>query len=306
MKHRLVAISWVVALLACGCGGGGGGAVDARGSYDAANRTDRVYVIKQVTLPATQEDVNASKFEMPGSGFPVNKLGALLQVMMDMLEGVPVQADLDANYLAGEALQVMIVRSGGLTGVDDGVTGYYAEVDDADDPANAANNWAGEGEFTQRGDTHKMIWTTGVIDNGELVASGDASILFTFLLPMFTGETPTGSEGCFPVVRATITEDSLIGAAGNAVTPEEFEASVLPLAARLLTQAIVEDKPKKSQIKAMFDENDDDEVTALELAESDLMATLGMPDVDIDGDDILDHLSQGILFEAVRADLLSE
>ena len=240
---------------------------------------------------------------MPGSGFPVNKLGALLQVMMGMLEGVPVQADLDANYLAGEALQVMVVRSAGLTS-DDGVTGSYAEVDAADDPVNAANNWDGAGQFNQRGDTYKMIWNTGVLDSGELVANGDASILFTFLLPMFAGETPTGSEGCYPVVRATITEDSLIGAAGNAVTPEEFEASVLPLAARLLTTAIVENKPGKAQIKSMFDDNDDDEVTATELAESDLMATLGMPDVDIDGDDILDHLSQDILFEAVRADLI--
>lgn len=90
------------------------------------------------------------------------------------------------------------------------------------------------------------------------------------------------------------------------MTPEEFNASVLPLAARLLTRAIEEDQPKKAQIKGMFDDNDDDEITVLELETSNTMASLSSPDCDLDGDSTFDHLSQGILFEAVRAELITE
>jgi len=304
---KSTSILCAVCVLGLGCGGGGDSEPDARPGFDAANRTEYVYILKQVTLPATQADVDASKIEFPGSGVPVNKLGAMLQVLVDLLEGIPVQEDLDANFLAGEALQVFMARSATLDGVDNGVTGHYAQVADVDDPADPSNNWDGSGQFKLRAGA-EFIQTIdeGTIDGGDYTGVGNDEISFSVLLPLWAGEDPIGSEGTYPQIRATIDGDTMSGAIANAVTPEEFDASVLPLAARLLTQVLVEDKPRESDVDAMFDTNHDGEVTVEELRNSDTMATLGAPDVDLDGDTANDHLSQGILFEAVRCELVSE
>lgn len=291
--------SALLSAIVLGCGGGGDSTPDARGSYDAANRTDHFYVAIEVILPRTPEDVNASKFLFPGSGIPVNKLGAMFQVMLDMLDPVPVQEELNANMLNGEALQVGVFRTAGLD-ADNGATAMYVHVDDVDDPADPSNNWDGEGAFRLAAGQTLTETYTAVLEGGVIEAVGTSERIGTMTLPFFAGEEPVMSHGVHSVLRGTLTEDEFNGFIASAATPEQFIDNVVPSGARLMTRAIAEDVPMKADIKAYFDENDDDVITDTEMIESDIFATLSQPDIDLDDDGTYDHVSQAVLLRMVR------
>lgn len=298
--------SFVVIAFVLGCGGGGDSTPDARGSYDAANRIDRYYVAIEVGLPRTPEQVNATKYEFPGSGIPVNKLGAMFQVMLDMMDPLPIQDELDANMLNGEALQVGMFRTVGLGATDHGATAMYVHVVDADDPVDPSNNWAGDGTFRlDAGQTLDETYTAN-LEGGEILAVGTSERIGTMTLPFFAGEEPVMSHGVHSVLSGTLTEDEFDGFIASAATPQQFIDNVVPSGARLLTRAIEANVPKKEDIKNFFDKDDNDVITEAELAESATFATLSQPDVDLDGDSIYDHVSQAVLLRMVRCQPLEE
>jgi len=297
--------SVVTTALLFGCGGGAS-TPDARGSFDAAIRTQRFYVAIDVVLPRTPEQVSATKYLFPGAGIPVNKLGAMFQVMLDMLDPIPVQEELSANMLAGEGLQAAMFRAAGLDANDHGVTGVYVHVVDADDPPDPSNNWDGEGTF--RLDTGQTLdeTYTAVLEGGTIEAVGTDERIGTMALPFFSDEGPVISHGVHSVLRGTLTEDEFDGFIASAATPEQFIDNVVPSGARLMTRGIAEDVPKKADIKNFFDANDDDVVTEEELANSATFATLSQPDVDLDEDGTYDHVSQAVLLRMVRCQPITE
>jgi len=79
---------------------------------------------------------------------------------------------------------------------------------------------------------------------------------------------------------------------------------IYPPIAALLTRAIAMGTPMSATIQSLFDANADDIVTAEELIANDTMASLTAADLDLDGDDVTDHISVGVQFEAVRCQLV--
>jgi hypothetical protein len=289
-----------------GCGDDGGDANPDARRFDALDiqRSDRAYVVKRFVLPATMEDVDAGKFTFPGSNeIPVNKLGAITQVLIDLLEGLPVQQGIDDNFAAGQALQVIVINSGDPTGYDDGVTGQFALAEDTD--GDASNNFSGTAELRiAAGEALDTKWVMGTLDAGELRATGTGMIDVTIQIPIFDGEAPLEVPGMYGQLRSTMTEDSLNGHAASAILPQEIYDHVYPVSARLLTQAIQMELPRADDIRGLFDANNDDEVTVQELIDNPTLASLTLPDVDTDGDGEPDRISQSIRAEAVRVTLV--
>ena len=60
-------------------------------------------------LPASNEEAASAAFVFPGRAIPVNKMGSLIVLLLGLLEGIPVQSDLDANMAAGNSLQILRV-----------------------------------------------------------------------------------------------------------------------------------------------------------------------------------------------------
>lgn len=299
---------WGLALVlsAAACGGGEGGPDARLTGFDAPNRTDRYYVVQRFILPTTLEEVNDGKFEFPGSGLPVNKMGALIQVQMDLLEGLPVQAEMDAAFAAGEARQLLGVRSGPLELTDGGANGLYARVVDADDPVDPSNDYSGTAQFRLApGEMVGNTWS-GSVSAGTVLGNGDiyADNAYAWALPLIAGEEPVLAIGRHGLSRATVTEDTMVGWGASGITRAEVDALVLPPTAALLTRGIAENVARKNDIKNLFDTNNDDIVTPAELIASPTMATLLQPDMDLDGDGTNDHISQSLAFEAVRAELV--
>lgn len=305
MKRQIITIGAALSCALLGCDGGSDATPDARPLADAAMQSDRAYVVKRIVLASTADEVEASKFEFPGSGIPVNKVGSLVQVMLGFLEGLPVQADLDANMLAGLARQVAVIRSAPLGGFDDQVTGYLVNVVDVDEPADPANDFDGAGQFRlAAGVSTEAHWTSGSVDNGMLVAHGDADTTITIEIPLFSDGAAAGVPGVYAQTRGTLTEDGYTGVAASAITRAQLEATVYPVTARLLTAGLQLPVAKAQDISNLFDTNMDGEVTVEELIASPTMATLTSEDMDLDGDGTNDHISQGILIETVRAELV--
>ncbi|HUH01222.1 MAG TPA: hypothetical protein VML75_04455 [Kofleriaceae bacterium] len=302
--QRIALLIGVVSHLVA-CGGGGNTDPDARPRADATMQIERAYVVKRIVLASTVEQVEASQFVFPGSGVPVNKVGALVQVMLGLLEGIPVQADLDANILAGLARQVAVIRSAPLDGFDDQVTGYLVNATDVDDPADPTNDFNGAGQFRlAAGVATDPHWTTGSIDGGELVAHGNAESSITIEIPLFAEDPAAGVPGVYAQTRGTITEEGFVGAAASAITRAELEATVYPVTARLLTMGLQLPVARAEDISNLFDTNKDGMVTVEELIANPTMATLTSEDMDLDGDTVNDHISQGILIETVRVELV--
>ncbi len=293
-------------VLGVGCGGGDS-SPDARPSFDAPNRSDFYFIVDKIVFPSTDEQVNASKFEFPGSGIPVNKLGALLKVMLDMLEGIPVQAEMEANILNGEGLQMNVFHLVSLTGNDEGGTAQYARVEDVDDPPDPSNNWDGEGTFRVLAGTEIIdAYKTASLVDGQFLGIGDDETDVPMLQPVVAGEEPYMSHGVHMMLRGTLDENGFDGAIGSAATPEEFIANVTPSGSRMMTRAIAEGTAGAQDIKNLFDENDDDVITEEELATSPTFATLSQPDIDLDGDGTYDHVSQALLVHMVPCQPLAE
>jgi hypothetical protein len=251
--------------------------------------------------------VNASKFEFPGSGIPVNKLGALLGVMLDMLDPLPIQDELDANVLNGEGMQMGVFHLAGLDVDDYGGTADYAQIEDVDDPADPTNNWDGEGTFRlASGTTVVLAYKTASLVDGEFLGVGDDETDVPMLQPMVAGEPPYVSHGVHNMLRGTLTEDEFVGALGSVATKQEFIDNVAPSGAYMMTRAIAEGTEGAQDIKNLFDENDDDIITVEEISTSATFDTLSTPDVDLDGDGTYDHVSQAVLVHMVRCQPLVE
>ena len=90
----------------------------------------------------------------------------------------------------------------------------------------------------------------------------------------------------------------------SVVSIETLETDVYPGIAEILTRGIREGVPQAATIKVIYDTNDDDVVTVQELIDSDQMASLTSPDVDLDGDGVNEYISQGIAIEGTRIELV--
>lgn len=287
----------VVLLGVCAACGGD----DATGGPDAAPlvRADRDHVLSHYTLPAEFEHVEAGSFEFPNSDGAVNNLGTTIVALIDLLEGIPVQADFEAGLEAGAALQGMRVHSAAPED-DPEVSVTFSDLIDVDDPADPSDDFGGEGQFEA---VSLEPYGEGTLEDGTLDVSSDtADVIVAF--PLILGGEVSRVHGTAPRVRVELTDDGFAGAYAAAITVEALHADVYPAIASLVNRAIAENTPKAPQLRSVFDGNSDGTVTVAELQASPTLQQLTRPDLDLDGDGAMDHLSVGMPFEGVRAEFV--
>jgi hypothetical protein len=295
---RSSSLCLALALLGGACGGGGDPGPDAR----PIEREDRDYVLSRLILPTTGEEAIDAAFVLPGSTEPVNAMGFLIVSMLDLLEGIPVQAELDANHAAGVSLQVVRVYSAAPTFNDTQAETQFADVVDADEPADASNDFGGAGQFRLGGGAFEP-YTDAELEGGVLAGDhADGSVVYGFAL--IAGQPVMRVTVEHPHIELTMTEDGLEGRAGGMLTVATLHGEVYPVIAQLVTRAITEGTPNAATLTSIFDADSDMDVTVEELMASPTLQSLTRPDVDVDGDGVGDYLSVAIRAEAVRAEIV--
>jgi hypothetical protein len=306
MNGKTIAMTVLAAVLGSAACGGGDGKPDARRiDIDAPNRSQRAYLVKRTILPTSMALVDEAKFDYPGSGIPVNKLGAMTKVLLDLMPELDIQGDLDDGYARGDVRQVIVFNSAPLDQNDGGVIGFVGYVVDADDPVDVSNDFEPMSQFRlEPGTELKQVYFSGSLADGVISTVGDADTAFILRMPFFADSDPLEMPGVYAQIRLDITEDGATGEGGSAITLQQVQDVVFPMSARYLTEAIAADVARKDDIKNLFDENNDDVISLAEVRDSPTMATLAQPDMDLDGDSQLDHLSQGVSYELVRVQLV--
>lgn len=291
---------------AVACGDGGTATPDARPTYDARpiERSDRAYLFKTVRLPVDADDVDAAAFDYPGTTRPANKMGGLTTVLLDLMEGIPVQDNIDAGYADGTVMHLYVIHSGDPAEDDPQVRlTFYPVVEDGDD--DPTNNFDGDAmiripdgaEAIDMGDGYQIV-------DGTLVGYGPEQLSTTWLLKYLAERDPYPTPGSYTTFRLQFDGAALTGHNGGVISPMTLETVTYPGIAEVLTYAIENDAPRADQIAGLYDANMDGVITAQEIATNDQMASLASPDVDMDGDGVPDHVSQGSGLELVRVTLV--
>ncbi len=293
-------------ILVVGCGGGDNDAPDATPGIDATPvvRTDHTYIVKTVTLPTTMEEVEETRFDWPNTDFPSNKIGETIIVLIGLARGIDVQGNINAGFQDRGVWLMYVINSGDLDSTDTGVTVSTAWVVDAD--GNPDNDFDGTGQVRLAdGEQLTVIHEGASLEGGMLVGHGnvDQSVGYPLYFLELT-EPIWDSRGVYAHTRVAIDEDGFSGEVANATTTAELRSDGFPGLAALLTRTLVLGTPNSDQVALIFDDNDDGEVTIAELETSDTLATLTTPDLDLDGDEVNEHLSQGVYVEAVRVELV--
>ncbi len=262
-------------------------------------RTERVYVVESIRFPRDRDDVFEMAFEYPGVEGEVNRAGGLTTLLMDLTEGVPVEQHIADGFAAGRGLKAYSVESGALDSADPSVTIRSADVlydsDAVESPfeRDAMLRLADGKDLVVLGDSFDLR-------DEQLTGSGNAGNRNTLSLEFLPELDPTTVGGVETRFRATIDEDTLVAVEGALTTPEQFRAEVFPGIAAALTEVLRVEGPRAGQVDGLFDLDDDGVVTVEELEQSDQLATLIDPDVDLDGDGVTDHISQSLEFTARR------
>jgi hypothetical protein len=302
---KLILVSVALSALAGACGDGGSDAADAAPELDARpiERTRRAYVLTRTLLPTNQDEVADASFDYPGTDFPVNKMGGLTTVLLDLVPELDVQGNVDGGIQSGEVLGLWVIESGPLDEDDPAPTAYFAQAVDAD--ADPTNTLTGTGQVRLApGEQLVPIITDATLSGGMLVGHGDADTQYSFRLKLLPDTDPYDTWGYYGHLRVAITEAGFTGQASSAATPEDLHTYVYPGIADVLTRAIEQDVARATEIRGIFDDNSDDTVTVQELIDNDTMASLTQPDVDLDEDGVNDHVSQGSTIEAVAVELV--
>jgi hypothetical protein len=305
MVKRLVwlgASAWALAA----CGGGDAGP-DATPPIDARPivRTDRAYCVSRIDLPHTPEDVEAQSFDFPGTSRPVNKMGELTTVLLQLAEGLGVEDSVNDGVLSGETLYVYVVRSGPLDEDDPAPTVSYAQVQDADEPPDPSNNLGGQGQMRVLDGTVIVPFIDDAsLSDSMLEGEGDPTFSFVSQMRFHPDARVAVTAGKWPKMRATFDADGVDVVVGSLVTIEELQAGLYPTIAETFTIGIQTGSPRAAEISGIYDLDMDGTVTTQELIDNDTMATLVQPDVDIDSDGVYDHLSQAAKVRAVPVELV--
>jgi len=306
MKISLLCTAFLVAC--AGCGDGGSDSADAAPAFDARpiDRTERAYILSRIVLPTTGEEVDASSFLYPGTDYPVNKMGGLTSVMLDLVQPISVQAQIDLSITDGEVLHGWILDTGPLDEDDPAPTADFVRLEDTDDPIDPSNNLGGTAQLRiAAGEQRVHAITVASMTGGTFEGHGDDETSWGYSLKIHPNEPAPTIYGVHANLRAIdLTDDGFTGASSSATTLEGLYADTYPSIGRLLTYAIEQDVPRATDIRGIFDKDGDGVVTTQELIDNDTMASLSQPDIDLDGDGVNDHISQGVLIEAVRFELV--
>ncbi|MFH1130783.1 MAG: hypothetical protein V1754_05570 [Pseudomonadota bacterium] len=250
-------------------------------------------VMNSITLPT-----NGSQFarDLDGNGTVENKFGAIFGAISGV--GLNLQEQLDFALEMGSVL--MLIELLGTSIVNDlNSVAQYHLGEDIDQ--NATDNFSGYEEFLLALDSPPGITLPGIITNGKFVG-GPGTVLAA--LPLLSGEAPVVLTLQKAFLEADVSPAGMAnGIIAGAITETELDTELLPALANLLTSVIVDpngDPGLIGLVKGLFDINPSDgTITANELKNNPLVKLLFKPDVDTNGDGVVDALSAGIGFTSV-------
>jgi hypothetical protein len=325
-------------LLACGalalvgCGGGDDDGDDGNNMQpeeDPAG-TDHTFVISELQVPSSANEATQLGLNIDGdeAGQADNALGGLLAALAG-------QADLDLNgtvndqVTSGGIVLLANLKATALTeATGAGLHVYLGDADtamptpctDPEDPETCGNHLMGTGMFDVSMDYGAKVVGTVV---GGSFSGGPGNITIELALAD-AASVPInliGARATASVSDTGIMNGKLGGALRDSDVQDELIPAVADLIASLLVTSECDGTPEGGccpadstgeQVLTFFDDNEDCEVTAEELAANSLISsTIGNPDLDLfdEGGDfnprqdgVKDSLSLGIGFTAVAGE----
>jgi hypothetical protein len=291
--RRTLAPLLPLVLIACG-GGGGGPEMGTRETWVAA----------QVLLPTNATDAGTYGFDVDGDTTVDNQLGAVLSALLSASGGLDLQGQADEAVSTGAAVQLVETTTGASAAVafQTGTPGT-APCTDPSDVLTCGQHLHGSTSFTASAPANPALAGTGT--SAAFQAGPGAA---TLQVPLFGAQAVT-----LPLVmaRASFTRSgaTLSGKVGGAVPMAAVDSVVVPALHDWIAAAVALDcsggacTPGSTgeALLSLFDTDGDGVVTLPELQGNPLISALLAPDVDTNGDHVLDALSVGFGYQLVGA-----
>lgn len=294
MRRALVPLlSCVLALAACSGGGGGGQVLGTR----------ETWVASQLILPTNASEATTYGFDVDGDGTVDNQLGNIIAALAGA-GSFDFQGAVDAAILTGAAVQLVETTTGASTAVafSTGVPGT-APCTDPSNLTTCGRHLNGTTSFTASPPVDPALVGTGT--SAAFQAGPGAA---TLQVPLFGGQALA-----LPLLmaRASFTRSgtTLSGKVGGAIPMAAVNGTIIPALYDWIVAAIALDCTGTTctpgslgeTLLALFDADHDGTVTLAEVQGNALVSSLFAPDVDTNGDHVLDALSAGFGYQLVGA-----
>lgn len=278
------------------------------------------YVISKATLPASATEAKWLGLDLDddADGRIDNQLGAILAALASVTGGV-LQEVFDVGISSGEAIILVDIQTPSFA--DASGVGVRIRLGADANPAPCASpddtvcggHLQGGASIGINTEMTLDLLGAGEFRGGELYA-GPIEATFTLELDILTRPLTLTLVG--GRAEATVTETGIEGVVGGGVSMDQVMNEVLPAVADLAARDCAGGDPcctpesPGAALVELFDEDADCAISVQELAESDLLAMLLRPDVDLlDGsggfapgsDGAMDSIALGLGFEAVSA-----
>jgi hypothetical protein len=294
MRRALVPLlPCVLALAACSGGGGGGQVLGTR----------ETWVASKLILPTNASEATTYGFDVDGDGSVDNQLGDIMAALTGV-GSFNFQGAVDAAILTGAAVQLVETTTGASTAVAFS-TGVPA-IAPCTDPSNlttCGRHLNGTTSFTA-----SPAVDPALVGTGTSVAFQAGPGAATLQVPLFGGHVLA-----LPLLmaRASFTRSgtTLSGKVGGAIPMAAVNGTIIPALYDWIVAAIALDCTGTTctpgslgeTLLALFDANHDGTVTLAEVQDNALISPLFAPDVDTNGDHVLDALSAGFGYQLVGA-----
>lgn len=327
----LLALCGALGLAACGGGGDDDDDANDDGNTDDNNTDDddgntddggvnpdgedHTYVIDAVNVPANAGEAGTIALDIDGDGRKDNALGGLLGLLSTA--GLDIKATVSEQVAIGGIILLANLKATDLTTAT-GV-GMYVYLGDDPNPApcdgetdtECGKHLAGDGTFGIADDSPLDAVVIGENAGGKFTG-GPGEVVIELSLSDLASPLQIRLIGA--KVEAQVAEGALSeGLLGGAITDADIDNELLPAVHEVIT-AIMEDEgcapapdccPADStgeDILGFLDSEPADCVITLEELQTNpiISATLGNPDLDLEGDDgVKDAISLGVGFSAV-------
>ena len=323
MKLRLAFVTAIgsLALAACGSddGNSGGDTVNPDGTHTQ-------YVADTITIPSSPAEASQLGVDLDEDDVVDNALGQNLSILAS--QGVDLQGSVDEAIATGSVILLANVQATALdnaTGV--GFSAYLganpspAACTNPDDITTCGNHLDGSAAFEVDPASPTDALLVGNLVGGTFDTTAVGNV--TLQLEIVEGQPPLelnliGARTEFGASATSLSSGKL----GGAITEDEARNNILPVIVNLVQAVVVEDctgtpgdcctaGSTGETVLNIFDPSSADcMVSAQEVEENDLIATVLSPDVDlldasgnfaINGDGEDDSISLGLGFTAVGA-----
>ena len=249
-------------------------------------------VINKLKLP---ESGTAYAVDLDGNGTKDNQIGLIMSTIK-MIGGASfnLQADLDLAVAQGKVLMLFDLRAKSLV-LDPGVK--IQMYDGTDTDGNPSDNFSGKETLAVDKTGPMNLILGGAIAGGYLVA-GPGSLM----APIPLGGVVTNVALKKTRLVAKVTSSGMVlGQINGAIPMSDVNSKILPGLAKDLDATYKKTTdPNKKKVIATFDTDGNGTITGTDLKNNAIVGMILKADVDTDGDKVMDGLSLGLGFTAVR------